>query len=131
MARSASKPAPIPSRGRLIVSVRDWSSLEEVALAVSVATEYETKVYVERMSDRYRWSLIHRGGPYPLLRITARFLQVDYHRIFVACREIDGGYSALCDTPEEDYVPDASKILNLALHTPEGAVEALIRRSLR
>lgn len=40
-------------------------------VAVSVATEFQTSVNVERLGDRYRWSLIHRGGPYPLLRITA------------------------------------------------------------
>ena len=40
-------------------------------VAVSVATEFQTNVYVERLGDRYRWSLIHRRGPCPLLRITA------------------------------------------------------------
>jgi hypothetical protein len=112
------------------LSTRDWSSLEDVALAVSVASEYETEVFVERLGARYRWSLIHSGGPYPLLRITARFLQVDYHRIFIACREIAGGYSALCDTPEEVYVPDASQVLSLLPHASHDAVESLIREIL-
>ncbi len=40
-------------------------------VAVSVATEFQTNVYVVRLGDRYRWSLIHRGGPCSLLRITA------------------------------------------------------------
>ncbi len=121
---------PVPPRSRLIKSVRDWSPLEEVALAVSVATEYETEVYVERLGDRYRWSLVHRGGPYPLLRITARFLQVDYHSIFIACRDLGDGYSALCDTPEDDQVPDASRVLSVPRHASGGIAESLIREAL-
>lgn len=130
MSRFASTPAPGPSRSRLILSMHDWSSLEKVALAVSVATEYETEVYVERLGDRYRWSLVHRGGPYPLLRITARFLQVDYHSIFIACRDLGNGYSALCDTPEDDQLPDASVVLTVPRHASGDTVESLIREAL-
>ncbi len=39
--------------------------------AAAVELRVQTNVYVERLGDRYRWSLIHRGGPYPLLWITA------------------------------------------------------------
>jgi hypothetical protein len=112
------------------MSTRDWSSLQEVAYAVSVATEYETEVYVERMGDCYRWSLIHRGGPYPLLRITARFLQVDYQSIFVACREVGDGYSALSDTPEDDQVQDASEVLTVPRDASANTAESLIREVL-
>ena len=67
----------LTERVALIRSTREWSSLEEVALAVSVASESERRIYVERRSDLYRWSLAHPGGGYPILRITARFLRVD------------------------------------------------------
>ena len=75
---------------------RTWfrpSSMEDVAEAISVATEWEKRVYVERVSDEYeswRWSLQHKGGPYPLLRITARFLKADYTNILILCdRRVD------------------------------------------
>ena len=74
--------SPVPPRSELIQCTRRWSPLDDVALAVSVATEDVNKVYVERLDDGYRWSLVHSGGPYPLLRITARFLGVDHHSNF-------------------------------------------------
>jgi hypothetical protein len=121
--------APVPPRSRLIVSVRDWSPLEEVSLAVSQASQHETRVYVERLGDLYRWSLICRGGPYPLLRITARFLQVDYQSLFIGCREVGDGYSAL-STPEDDQMPDASMILSVSPNASREAVESLVREAL-
>jgi hypothetical protein len=82
--------------------------LEDVAEAISVATECEKRVYVERVSDEYegwRWSLQHRGGPYPLLRITARYLKADYGGLiigfdgrgdsFVLTQPDDGPYAAI------------------------------------
>jgi hypothetical protein len=110
-------------RAQLILSTRDWSPLSPVAEAVSVATEHESEVYVERLGSRYRWSLVHRGGGYPLLRITARFLQVDYQRIFIGFRPVGDGYSAL--TPDEEAVaqPDAYAVLTFDSPTPLDEVE--------
>jgi hypothetical protein len=117
-------------RSQLILSTRDWSSLEEVAFAVSVATEYETTLYVERLDGRYRWSLIHQGGPYPLLRITARFLQVDHHSIFIGFRRVDDGYSALSDDPETESSPSESAILTFDGPTTKTDAHRLIREAL-
>jgi hypothetical protein len=130
MSGPASPEGAAPSRSQLILSTRDWSPLEEVALAVSVATGYETKLYVERLDGRYRWSLIHRGGPYPLLRITARFLEVDHHSIFIGFRGIDDGYSALSANPEGEQTPSASAILTFDGPTPDSETERLIREAL-
>jgi hypothetical protein len=77
------------------------SSLDEVAEAVAVASEYERRVYVERVESGYRWSLTHPGGSYPLLRITARFLRVDYTRITVGFRLVADGVYVLCADPGE------------------------------
>jgi hypothetical protein len=55
-----------------------------------VESEYERIVYVERLGEAWRWSLAHQGGLYPLLRITARFLRVDYDRIAIGARAVDG-----------------------------------------
>lgn len=69
-------------------------------------------MYVERLEDSYRWSLIHRGGPYPLLRITAKYLQVDYNSIIVGCREVGDGWSGLGGNESEPLEPDAWAVLS-------------------
>ena len=130
MSRSANRKPPVLARSQLILSVRDWSSLEQVALAASVASEYETKLYVERRDDRYRWSLIHRGGPYPLLRITARFLEIDYHSIFIGFREVGDGYCGLGESSDEWSVPESWAILTVEFQAPKGELERLIREAL-
>jgi hypothetical protein len=119
-----------PSRSRFIMSTRDWSPLSEVAQAVSVATEKETELYVERLGSLYRWSLIHRGGAYPLLRITARFLQVDYQRIFIGFRPVGDGYSRLGADDPEPINPDAWAILHFDGPIMVDDVEARIRQEL-
>ncbi len=130
MSSSGAPPLPFPSRSRLIKSTRDWSSLEDVATAVSVATEYESAFYIERIGHTYRWSLVHRGGPYPLLRTTARFLGVDFRSIFIGCREVGDGYSALSEHPGGDPPPDGSTILTVDGQKSQEVVESLIREAL-
>ena len=68
---------PILSGTGYARSVFRPSALDDVAEAVSVATEKFHDIYVERRGDQYRWSFATKGGPYPLLRITARFLEMD------------------------------------------------------
>ena len=118
---------PIPPRSALIASTRDWASLDEVALAMSVATEYETNLYIQRLGDRYRWSLIHRGGPYPLLRITARFLQVDYHSIIVGCSDLGEGW---CGLIPDDTKPEADAVLTFDGPTTAHQIGELSRQVL-
>ena len=94
-----------PERVRLSRSWFRPAALEDVAEAISVATEWEKRVYVERVSDEYegwRWSLQHRGGPYPLLRITARYLKADYW-LWVLC---DGrGDASVLTQPDDPNAP--------------------------
>jgi len=101
------------ARVALIQSNRTWSELEEVAKAVSAASELEHRVYVERRSQQYRWSLAHSGGSYPLLRITARFLDIDYTRICVGFRTLPDGTAIICDDPQAVEEPDTWALLNL------------------
>jgi len=111
------------ARVALIQSNRVWSVLGDVAEAVSVASETERCVYIERRSDLYRWSLAHSGGAYPLLRITARFLGIDYHRLYVGFRTLPDGTAILCDDPEGAKEPaDAWSLVELAATV--GAVTA-------
>ena len=64
-------------------------------------------MYVERVGDAFRWSLTHPGGPYPMLRITARFLRVDHRGIVVGCRTTSGGVCVLAGPPGNEMEPDA------------------------
>lgn len=117
---------PNPARSRLLRSVFEPSTVGVVAEAISVATEQETRVYVERFPEGWRWSLAHRGGGYPLLRITARFLRVDYHRIVVGFRTLDNGYSILCDDPDNPRLPDAWAMVDFHPDSAPQSVEARI-----
>ncbi len=86
--------------------------MESVAEAVSVATEDERRIYVERVGSRWRWSLTHRGGSYPLQRIAARFLRVDHNRIMIGFRTVDDDVCVLCADPDDPVPADAWKIID-------------------
>jgi len=78
------------------------SPLDEVAEAMSLASETERRFYVERVEGGYRWSFTHPGGGYPLLRIAARFLLVDYTHISIGFRTLDDGMCVLCADPDQE-----------------------------
>ena len=102
--------APNPERERLSRSVFRWSPLEEVAEAISVATEKFHDIYVERRGDQYRWSFATKGGPYPLLRITARCLQMDPHSLVgVGSRVVGDGWCVQIVDESDD--PDTWTVL--------------------
>lgn len=82
---------PDEQHAELARSIMETMPLRKVAAAISAATEHERCVYVERMSRGWRWSLVHAGGPYPLLRVTARFLRMDYHRLVIPTRALSDG----------------------------------------
>ena len=83
-----------------------------MAEAVSTATEDERRIYVERVDNRWRWSLTHAGGSYPLRRITARFLRVDHNRIVIGFRTVGDDLCVLCADPDEPVLADAWKIID-------------------
>ena len=121
---------PAPELAGLTRSIFDPSPIEAVAEALFVASEHETHVYVERFGERYRWSLVHKGGPYPLLRITARFLQMDYHALAVGTRCVLDGYSALTEYAEDEPAPDACAIVHLEWCTLPDVAAALVRQAI-
>lgn len=125
-----SRRRPDPARQELLRSVFVSSPLAEVADAVSVATEHERHVYVERFDDGWRWSLAHRGSGYPLLRITARFLQVDHHRIMIGFRTLPNGWSILCEDPQHPRLPEAWAVIEFDQDTPAASVAARARALL-
>jgi hypothetical protein len=108
-------------------SIFDPAPLEDVAEALFVASEREGSVYVERFDDCYRWSLAHRGGAYPLLRITARFLQMDYTALAVGFRTVLDGWTVLGDGDGE---PDAAAVVHLVFPTLPHDAATLVREAL-
>jgi hypothetical protein len=119
---------PDPERQRLARSIFDPSSLDEVAEAVAVATEDETRVYVERVDHGWRWSLTHPGGMYPLLRITARFLRVDYHRLVIGVRSVSDGVVVVCKDPAVPERCDAWRVMEFEGTTEPAEVKERIER---
>ncbi len=119
------------ARHALIQSTRTWSSLEEVALAVAVASQSVRHLYVERRADRYRWSLACRGGGYPMLRVTARFLRVDHHRIVVGFRTLPNGLTIICADPNAIDEPDVWAVLEPATKITPQEAEELITGALQ
>lgn len=101
---------PDPERARLFQSAFRSSPLEDVAEAESAATEVCRNIYVERRGDLWRWSLTTTGGPYPMLRMTARFLKIDYCSLGgVGSRVVDDGLCVqIVDDGETE--PDASAV---------------------
>ncbi len=102
-----------PARLRFLEYSWRWSDIRDVAAAAAAAAEGPVHIYVERRGDRYRWSLAHPGGSYPLIRVTARFLEVDYHRIMVPFRTTADGFAIWCKDPDHPEEPDAWAVLRI------------------
>ena len=102
--------------------------MESVAEAVSAATEDERRIYVERIGGRWRWSLTHAGGSYPLPRITAQFLGVDHSRIMIGFRTVADDVCALCADPDEPVLADAWAVVDFDEPTsPRVAKERIVQ----
>ncbi|MFZ6005786.1 MAG: hypothetical protein ACOYXM_17825 [Actinomycetota bacterium] len=121
---------PDPQRAALARSIMRISPLKSVAMAVSVATEHERRVYIERMAGGWRWSPVHPGGGYPLLRITARFLQIDYHHLRVPFRTLDDDNTIVCRNPDRPSRPKAWALIDFDGPATPDEVEIRIRQTL-
>lgn len=125
-------PTPDPARVALLRTACRPLPLEEVAEHVAAVSSPTRKVYVERRRDGYRWSIAHGGGPYPLLRTVAAFLQVDHTRIVVEGRDAGDGWCVFQLGPRDDGEPDAWAVLALAGEiTPVQATEEILRALAR
>lgn len=119
---------PNPERQRLVRSVFRPAPLEDVAEAVSVATEKFHDIYVERLGDLWRWSVATKGGAYPLLRITARYLQMDPYSLVSGYRQVAGGW--FVQLVENDTEPDVWSVLRFdEFATVQQVVERLTNES--
>ena len=117
-------------RQRLDCSIFVPSSLDQVAEAVSAATDHEKRVYVERIGNSYRWSLTHCGGAYPLLRITARFLRRDYHGLVIGFRSVAEGVCVLRKDSANPEHPDAWAVIEFDGPAESADVKERIVRAL-
>jgi hypothetical protein len=97
---------------RLLRSVFEPSPLSSVTEAVAAATEFEQRIYVERIDANWRWSFVHAGGAYPLIRITARFLGVDYRVLRCGFHSLNNGTFVLCSDPSDVQPADAWEIVD-------------------
>lgn len=119
---------PDPERVRLCQAWYRPSPLEEVAEGVSVASLNESirQIYIERVGNTlWRWHLSHAGGPYPLMRITARYLKVDYHYIAVPFSLVDDKFHGT-RAPDESIEADASAVLTFRTPATPAEVSARI-----
>lgn len=94
--------APDPDRVALARSMWEPASFRVVTDAISVASSDGQRLfYLERLDEGWCWALAHRGGPYPLLRVMARFLKADYRKLQVGFRVIEGDVTVVgaFDTP--------------------------------
>ena len=119
-----------PHRLRFIDSMQHWAPLEDVVSAVVDAASDQPRVYVERLGDLYRWSIVSGSG-YPLHRTVAAYLGVDYKRIYIGFRTVQDEVCIVCEDPSNFEAPDAWAVIDL---TPsiddDDEVEALITSRL-
>jgi hypothetical protein len=83
----------------LPASIRRGARLDAVVRAVAAASGMTRLIYVERRGSLFRWSPAHRGGPYPLLRETAKVLGADHHALILPFRAL--GATGLTFIPNE------------------------------
>jgi hypothetical protein len=107
-------------------SIRNWSALDDVCDDVSVASWQLRHDYVERRGDVFRWSIVRKGGAYPLLRTVARYVEVDYNRLKHGFCTLPNGTAILCENSGELDEPDAWAIINLDQETSRLDVQKLI-----
>lgn len=81
------------------------SELDDVLEAMAaLGRRSAVKCYVERHGSRYRWSIAHGGGPYPLLREVASFLELPHTSLVVGTTAVEG-WTVIADSHEG--LPDA------------------------
>jgi len=110
-------------------SMRRGADLATVAQAIADATALPGPIYVERRADRYRWSPTHRGGPYPLLRETAKLLGIDYHFLILPCALLPGTQLTIVAEPGFEP-PDAWVLLERSPASDAQSVAHRIRSAL-
>jgi hypothetical protein len=135
---------PTEDRERLAHAIKSSAPLDLAAEGIAAATEFTPLlVYVERRGDRYRWSPAHRGGPYPLMRVTARFLQMDHQGLVLPFRTLtnetpagfgqDGIWEGVCivrGSEDDQGPPDAWTVLEFDAAQTAADVKVMLAAKL-
>ncbi len=114
---------PTEHRCRLFRSSVEAASLDDVVEAVTDAVRFHERVYLERRGDRYRWSLATGGGPYPLLRLICKYLEIPHYWVLVSTAAWDGW---TITAPRWDGPVDARAVLHLELGSTAVAVRTAV-----
>jgi hypothetical protein len=94
------------ARRRLLAgSIFAYCTLEQVAEQIAASAAQFDCIYVERLGSTYRWSPMHRGGPYPLLREVAKLLDLPYRLLVLPFGTADEW--TIVRTEDLDTEPDA------------------------
>jgi len=114
-------------------SIFEWVSREIILSHLSTASagfvSQHEYLYVERKGELYRWSPAHRGGPYPLQRIVARYHNVSHHRMILGFRWV-GDYAIVCEKPKDFEQPDAWCIIDTEVPCTPEEIENLLTHNL-
>ena len=125
----------------LPLSLTHGASLAVISQEVSRASAVTPLHYVERRADVYRWSPAHRGGPYPLLRVTAKLLGVDHRELVLPFRGLpktapgfgaDGFWDGLCIVAASEHAtpPDAWTVLELEQPVTQASIQKRLAAAL-
>jgi hypothetical protein len=119
--------SPDPQRLALLRTACRTTTLDRVAehvAALAALTPAPRHVGVERHPDGYRWTVVHKGGPYPLLREVAQFLGVPHDGLVVGSRPFELPWCALQLGPDDGASPVATAVIDLRRVTDPDAVAA-------
>lgn len=118
--------SPDPVRTRFAQSLARPGELADVAAAVSEVTRSHRTVYVERHGDHFRWSFVHAGGAYPLLRTVAQFLGLDHRKVLMGFTTLPDGRAVVTGDPASETEPDEWAVLDFDEHTEANNVASTI-----
>jgi hypothetical protein len=85
-------------------------TIEHVAEAIAGHAQPGQDAYIERRSAGYRWSPVHAGGSYPLLRTVAAMIDVNYHALGLPFTTVEGRTVVNADARANGDVTGASFI---------------------
>lgn len=76
---------------RRLEGITSYADLNKVVSSIAqFGRDLSAPVYVERRGVMYRWSIVHRGGPYPLQRELARLFGISHDRLLVPFATVNG-----------------------------------------
>lgn len=107
--------------------IRMSSPLADVTASISDATSRaDLTVWIGCRNGEYRWSPATRGGPYPLQRLLARYLNLDHERLMLTAIEVAPGWSIV----QGDGPADAEAIVTVPAGSTADVVEQLLLEAL-